>query len=122
MANDFKRFVVADVGTSTGASGNAIYTVPAGAGSTALESIVIGISICNKNASERTVGIFLDNLSGSSDAYIVKDLVIPGNTTVELMSGNKIVVQNNGSAGDVIRAEASVGTSIDVVLSVLEDV
>lgn len=122
MANDFKRFVVADVGTSTGASGDAVYTVPAGAGSTALESIVIGISICNKNSSTRTVGIFLDNYSGTSDAYIVKDLSIPGNTTVELMSGNKIVVQNNGSAGDVIRAEASAGTSIDVVLSVLEDV
>ena len=122
MANDFKRFVAANVTVNTGASADAVYSVPAGAGSTALESIVIGISICNKNASERTVGIFLDNLSGSSDAYIVKDLVIPGNTTVELMSGNKIVVQNSGSAGDVIRAEASVGTSIDVVLSVLEDV
>jgi hypothetical protein len=122
MANDFKRFVVADVGTSTGASGNAVYTVPAGAGSTALESIIIGISICNKNAASRTVGIFLDNLSGSSDAYIVKDLTIPGNTTVELMSGNKIVVQNSGSAADVLRAEASNASSIDVVLSVLEDV
>lgn len=122
MANDFKRFVVADVGTSTGASGNAIYTVPAGAGSTALESIVIGISICNKNASERTVGIFLDNLSGSSDVYIVKDLKVPGNTTVELMAGNKIVVQHNGTAGDVLRSEASSSSSIDVVLSVLEDV
>jgi uncharacterized protein YlzI (FlbEa/FlbD family) len=122
MANDFKRFVVADTGTSTGASGNAVYTVPAGAGSTALESIIIGISICNKNAAARTVGIFLDNLSGSSDAYIVKDLTIPGNTTVELMSGNKIVVQNSGSAADVLRAEASHVSSIDVVLSVLEDV
>jgi uncharacterized protein YlzI (FlbEa/FlbD family) len=122
MANDFKRFVVADVGTSTGASGNTVYSVPAGAGSTALESIVIGISICNKNASERTVGIFLDNLTGSSDAYIVKDLKVPGSTTVELMAGNKIVVQNSGSAGDVIRAEASASSSIDVVLSVLEDV
>jgi hypothetical protein len=122
MANDFKRFVFADVGTGTGASGNAIYTVPAGAGSTALESIVIGISICNKNVSERTVGIFLDNLSGSSDAYVVKDLKVPGNTTVELMAGNKIVVQHDGTAGDVIRAEASAATSIDVVLSVLEDV
>jgi len=122
MANDFKRAAIADVGTGTGASGTAIYTTPAGAGSTALESIVIGISICNKNASERTVGIFLDNYTGSNDAYIVKDLKIPGNTTVELMSGNKIVVQNSGSAGDVIRAEASAGTSIDVVLSVLEDV
>lgn len=122
MANDFKRFANPDTGTGTGASGDAVYTVPAGSGSTALESIIIGISICNKNASERTVGIFLDHLDGSSDSYIVKDLKVPGNTTVEIMQGNKIVVQNNGTTGDVIRAEASAGTSIDVVLSVLEDV
>lgn len=122
MANDFKRFANPDTSTSTGASGDAVYTVPAGAGSTALESIIIGISICNKNASERTVGIFLDHLDGSSDSYVVKDLKVPGNTTVEIMQGNKIVVQNNGTTGDVIRAEASAGSSIDVVLSVLEDV
>ena len=122
MANDFKRFAKPDVGTSTGASGDAIYTVPAGAGSTALESIIIGISICNKNASERTVGVFLDNEDGSNDAYIVNGLKVPGNTTVEIMQGNKIVVQNDGSNADVIRAEASAGSSIDVVLSVLEDV
>jgi hypothetical protein len=122
MANDFKRQVVADIGTNTGASGNAIYTVPAGAGSSALESIVIGISVCNKNASERTVGLFLDNFDGTNDGYVVKDLKVPGNTTVEIMQGNKLVLMNNGTTGDVIRAEASVGTSIDVVLSVLEDV
>jgi hypothetical protein len=122
MANDFKRFAKPNVGTSTGASGDAVYSVPAGAGSTALESIIIGISICNKNASERTVGIFLDNEDGSNDAYIVNGLKVPGNTTVEIMQGNKIVVQNDGSNADVIRAEASAGSSIDVVLSVLEDV
>jgi len=38
------------------------------------------------------------------------------------MSGNKIVLENNGTTGDVLRAEASAGSSIDVVLSVLEDV
>jgi len=122
MANDFKRFAKPNVGTSTGASGDAIYTVPAGAGSTALESIIIGISICNKNSAERTVGIFLDNEDGSNDAYVVNGLKVPGNTTVEIMQGNKIVVQNDGTTGDVIRAEASAGSSIDVVLSVLEDV
>lgn len=122
MANDFKRQVKADVGTSTGASADAVYTVPAGAGSTALESIVIGISVCNKNSSERTVGLFLDNYDGSNDGYIVNGLKVPGNTTVEIMQGNKIVLQNSGSAGDVLRAEASAGSSIDVVLSVLEDV
>ena len=122
MANDFKRFAKPNVGTSTGASGDAVYSVPAGAGSSALESIIIGISICNKNAAERTVGIFLDNEDGSNDAYIVNGLKVPGNTTVEIMQGNKIVVQNDGSNADVIRAEASAGSSIDVVLSVLEDV
>ncbi len=49
MANDFKRFAKPNVGTSTGASADAVYTVPAGAGSTALESIVIGITLANKH-------------------------------------------------------------------------
>ena len=122
MANDFKRFAKADVGTSTGASGDAIYSVPAGAGSTALEAIVIGISVCNKNSAERTVGLFLDNEDGTNDAYIVNGLKVPGNTTVEIMQGNKIVLTNDGSNADVLRAEASAGSSIDVVCSVLEDV
>ena len=122
MANDFKRFAVPNIGTSTGASGNAVYTVPAGASSSALESIVIGITICNKNSSERTVGIFLDNEDGSNDVYIVNGLKVPGNTTVEIMQGNKLVLQNDGSNADVLRAEASAGSSIDVTVSVLEDV
>lgn len=122
MANDFKRFAKPNVGTSTGASGDAIYTVPAGAGSSALESIVIGISVCNKNAAERTVGLFLDNEDGTNDSYIVNGLKVPGNTTVEIMQGNKIVLQNDGSNADVLRAEASAGSSIDVVCSVSEDV
>ena len=122
MAYDFKRFAVPNIATATGASGNAVYTVPAGAGSSALESIVIGITICNKNSSERTVGIFLDNEDGSNDVYIVNGLKVPGNTTVEIMQGNKLVLQNDGSNADVLRAEASAGSSIDVTVSVLEDV
>ena len=43
MANDFKRFTVASVNTSSGASASGCLYVPAGAGSSALESIVIGI-------------------------------------------------------------------------------
>ena len=45
MANDFKRFAVTNVNTSSGASASSVYSVPAGAGSSALESIVIGITI-----------------------------------------------------------------------------
>ena len=47
MANDFERFAVPSVNTSSGASATAVYSVPAGAGSTALESIIIGINLSN---------------------------------------------------------------------------
>jgi hypothetical protein len=122
MANDFKRFAKPDVGTGTGASADEVYSVPAGAGSTALESIIIGIAICNKTALEKEVGIFLDNYDGTNDVYITKTLKVPAYSTVEIMQGNKLVVQNNGTAGDVVRAECNTGSSVDVTVSVLEDV
>jgi hypothetical protein len=38
------------------------------------------------------------------------------------MSGNKIVLQHNGTTGDVIRVSSNTATAIDATLSVLEDV
>ena len=122
MANDFKRFTVGSGILSSGASASAVYTVPAGAGSSALESIVIGITLANKTASGVTASVFLDNFSGSNDVNIVKDATIPAGSSLEVMAGNKLVVQNNGSAGDVIRVSSNTATAIDATISVLEDV
>ena len=122
MANDFKRFAKPSVGTSTGASADAVYTVPAGAGSTALESIVIGITLANKSSSGVTASVFLDNEDGSNDVFIVKDATVPAGSSLEVMSGNKIVVQNDGSNADVIRVSCNTGSSLDALITVLEDV
>ena len=122
MANDFKRFTVPSVNTSVGASASAVYTVPAGAGSTALESIVIGITLANKTASGVTASVFLDNHDGSNDVYIIKDASIPAGSSLEVMAGNKIVLQHTGSAGDVLRVSAGTATALDATVSVLEDV
>ena len=122
MANDFKRFAVPSVNTSAGASATSVYAVPAGAGSTALESIIIGIMLSNKTASDTTVSVFLDNLDGTNDINILKDTPLPAASSLEIMSGNKIVVQNNGSAGDVIRVSSGDATAVDVIITVLEDV
>ena len=123
MANDFKRFVKKDIGTGEGASGSTVYTVPAGAGSSALESIVIGITIANKSTAGITCDVFIDALGGATDdVYIVKDASIPAGSSLEVMSGNKLVLQNNGSAGDVIRVSSNTATAIDATISVLEDV
>ena len=122
MANDFKRFAKPNVGTSTGASADAVYTVPAGAGSTALESIVIGITLANKHTSGITASVFLDNEDGTNDVYIVKGASIPAGSSLEVMSGNKLVVQNDGSNADVLRVESSRASSLDATITVLEDV
>jgi len=118
MANDFKRFCVPSVGTSL----TTLYTVPAGASSAALESIVIGITMANKSTSGITASIFIDNEDGSNDVYIVKDANIPAGASLEVMSGNKLVLMNDGSNADNLEGIASASSSLDVTVSVLEDV
>jgi len=118
MANDFKRICTPDIGTSL----TTIYAVPAGSGSAALESIVIGITMANKTSSGITGSIFIDNEDGSNDVYIVKDASIPAGAALEVMSGNKLVLMNDGSNADNLEALASAGSSVDVTVSVLEDV
>ena len=48
MANDFKRICTPNISNS---SNTTIYGVPAGSSSSALESIVIGITCANKTTS-----------------------------------------------------------------------
>ena len=122
MANDFKRFAKPSVGTGTGASADAVYTVPAGAGSTALEAIVIGITLANKHTAGITASVFLDNEDGTNDVYIVNDATIPAGSSLEVMAGNKLVLQNNGTTGDVIKITSGTATALDATVSVLEDV
>ena len=122
MANDFKRFAKPSVGTSTGASADSVYSVPAGAGSSALESIIIGITLANKTSTGVTASVFLDNEDGSNDVFIVKDATVPAGSSLEIMSGNKLVVQNDGSNADVIRISCGTGSALDAIVTVLEDV
>ena len=122
MANDFKRFAVTNVNTSAGASASAVYSVPAGAGSSALEAIVIGITIANTSTAGITANVFLDNNAGSNDVHIVKNASIPAGSSLEVMSGNKLVLQNSGSAGDILKMTSSTASAADGIVSVLEDV
>jgi len=119
MANDFKRICTPSISDS---SNSTIYAVPAGSGSTALESIVIGITMANKTTSGVTASIFLDNEDGTNDVYIVKDASIPAGASLEVMSGNKLVLMNDGSNGDNLEAISNTASAVDVTVSVLEDV
>jgi hypothetical protein len=118
MANDFKRICTPNVSNS---SNSTIYAVPNNSGA-AVESIVIGITAANKTSSGVTLDIFIDNEDGSNDVYIVKGASIPAGASLEVMAGNKLVLQNDGTNGDNLEALASASSAVDVTVSVLEDV
>ena len=118
MANDFKRICTPSVSNS---SNSTIYAVPNNSGA-AVESIVIGITAANKTSSGVTIDIFIDNEDGSNDVYIVKGASIPAGASLEVMAGNKLVLQNDGSNADNLEALASAANSVDVTVSVLQDV
>jgi len=119
MANDFIRVCTPNISNS---SNTTIYAVPAGASSAALESIVIGITMANKTSSGVTASIFIDNEDATNDVFIVKDASIPAGASLEVMSGNKLVLQNDGSNGDNLEAICSAANSVDVTVSILQDV
>ena len=120
MANDFKRYTKADCGTGAGASGETIYTVPSSG--SAMETIVIGITLANTSTTGITGSVFIDKFEGTNDVYVVKNASIPAGSSLEVMAGNKLVLQGTGSANDILKVTASASSSLDATVSILEDV
>jgi hypothetical protein len=116
MANTFKLKTKASIGTSP----TTVYTVPAsGVDST----VIIGLLLANIDTTttdgvKGTVQIVTASTSGenANDPYLGKALPIPLASSLELMGGNKIVLE----AGDVIKVTSDTASSIDVSLSIME--
>ena len=119
MANTFKVFTIADVAVDSGTF-STLYTV---AGSTT--SVILGLNIANKTSTDRDVTVKLESNTGSrtgandtanEDVILVNEVIVPANTTLEVMSGQKIVIETT----DVITIGAEAGSSIDATLSMME--
>jgi len=106
MANDFKN--AQNVGVT---SVTTVYTAPA-----AKTSIILELDIANTSAAAVTVSAEVVDTSATTDAYIVKDAPVPVGASLQVVSGQKIILE----ATDLIRVTAS-GTC-DVICSILEDV
>lgn len=100
MANTFKNYTAASVGTSP----STVYTVPG-----ATTAVLIGCNLANRIATQITVSVQL----GST--YIVKDAPIPAGAALSVLDG-KIIAE----AADTIVVTSSDASSVDVVVSVLE--
>lgn len=100
MANTFKNYTSASVGTSE----QTVYTVPA-----ATTAVVIGLNIANREASTITVSAELGT------TYIVKDAPIPAGSALSVLDG-KIIAET----GETISVTSNTAASADVIVSVLE--
>ena len=114
MANTFK---VKTNGAMPASAGTplTLYTVPS-----STTTVVIGLMLCNIHTAAVTCDVQL--VSDTSDTetnetvLLIKDVSIPANSTLELLTGGKIVIQ----ATDILKIDCSVTAKIDATLSILE--
>ena len=106
MANDFKNAQAVGVTSVT-----TIYTAPA-----AKTSILLELDIANtaNNVVEASVEIF--DTSASTDAFLVKNAPVPSGGTLQVVSGQKVILE----ATDIVKVTAT--GAVDVVAAILEDV
>ena len=100
MANTFKNYTSASVGTSP------VTTYTVGASTTA---VMIGMNVSNTTASQITIDVQV------AGVYLVKGAPIPAGSGLSVLDG-KIILETT----DTVVVTSSAATSADVIVSVLE--
>ena len=109
MANTFKNAKAVDVSNSSAAT---IYTVPS-----STTTILLGLTIANKNAAARTVTVtWTDGSDSNASVTLLNEVSIPGDTTLEVFAGQKYVLMTT----DAMKILASAASSIDASLFYME--
>ena len=113
MANTFKVVTKANV-----TSADVIYTV-AWSTTTVVLGLILGNTTSGATTATVSLGSDTSGRAGNNDeanqtVELVTSVSIPGNSSLELMTGNKIVMETT----DTLSVTA--GASTDVVLSIME--
>jgi len=112
MANTFKLKTKADVS----ATAETLYTVPA----TIDSAIVLGLILANKVSGPIETTVLLNSATTDNEVNenvtLLNAIPIPDHSTLEMFSGQKLVLQPN----DSILVSCDSSTSLDVSLSILE--
>ena len=110
-----------------GTTATTAYQVELG-GASGKTAIVIGISLANRAVVPINVNVQIDRpatgttAAPSDDVYLAKDIPIPAGSTLEVMAGQKLILEYNGtaSAGDKIVVTSDTASSLDVIVNALE--
>tara|TARA_R100001079_G_scaffold63658_1_gene33034 strand:- start:9 stop:368 length:360 start_codon:yes stop_codon:yes gene_type:complete len=117
MANTF-RVVSHDVMPASSGTPEDLYTTPS-----STTTVVLGIMVANVHSSQVTASVKLvSDTSGGGRAatntttFLVKDAPVPVGSSLELLSGNKVVLETT----DKIQIDASVANKVSVTMSIME--
>ena len=109
MANTFKLKTF-DGSATAANTAMTVYTVPA-----ATNTVVLGLTLSNTSNSTIYVTVRIENNDGD-DVNFLKNIPIPTGSAVEVMSGNKVVLNEL----DVLKVLSDTANSLDTVLSIME--
>ena len=106
MPNNFKLKTKA----SDGETIENVYVVPA-----ATTTTIIGITLANISGGSINVGVGITRAT-DDDVSVLKNVPIPQGSSLEVMQGNKIVLETT----DTLTATSDVNGSLDISVTILE--
>ncbi len=117
MPNTFRMTNETNVSTTI----ETLYTVPS-----STTSVILGIMMSNTSSSTIKGSVQLVSTtatsvnSGASNAnettYLIKDAPISSASSLEIMAGNKVVLQT----GDVLKSQSDTASALDIVITYME--
>jgi|TARA_B110000259_G_scaffold27112_2_gene28458 O-glycosyl hydrolase len=109
MANTFK--LKTKTGGSTAANtSQTVYTTPS-----TTTAIVLGLTLSNIAAVNIEVTVNIENGDGDN-VSVVTNAEIPAKASLEIMSGNKYVMETT----DILKVKSNTANSVDTTLSIME--
>ena len=114
MANAFKN-----AGVAIGNSATTIYQTPAGVNSSVVHSIYIA-NVGGVNAATVNIEVSTDGAGAANFFHVAKTVQVPADSTLILDKPVNLYNANNASAGDLMRATASVAGDLECFISILE--
>ena len=110
MANTFKIDTKSSVVTDAVSSTNT--NVLTAGGSATL--VLLSILVANKTGTSADIDVFL--VTTGDDIYLVRNAPVPAGSSLELISGSKVIMESN----DILRVRCATASAVDVSVSYLE--
>ena len=104
-----------------------VYTLQLGTGQTDKQTVLVGVTLCNITSAAINASVKIDrpavsltvsgqNPVSTEDVWLCKNIPIPAGSSLEIMSGNKVVLETT----DAIQIDCSVADKASVTMSIME--